>query len=204
MALRRRSADWSQSVHRAQRRFFRPRGECLERRLALAGLFTEDFSNDTFPSSPGFDSKLDGFQIENDLPPPEPEGTPTGRGGIYYLTPGTPGEPGWGLLADGYILFLVASDFSTPQVTFRYPAAGQSGGPGEDEAVSGAGLSVKGFGQVQFAGEFGTKVVNFNNRTGWQRVFADHHELLPGGGELGAILAIRVYSSEFVGVDIVS
>src|SRR5262245_19732865 len=118
MALRRRSAHWSPSTHRAAGRFFRPRGECLESRLALAGLYTEDFTSDALPSAPGFDSRADGFVIENDLPPPEPEGTPTGRGGIYYLTPGTPGEPGWGLLADGYTLVIVSSNLFVPQVTF--------------------------------------------------------------------------------------
>ena len=67
---------------------------------------------------------------------------------------------------------------------------GLPGGPATAEAVSGAGLSVQGFGQVQFAGEFGTKVVNFSSPHAWQRLVADRDEVLPSGGELGAILRL--------------
>jgi hypothetical protein len=188
----------------AARRHFRPRVEALEARLALAGLFNEDFSSDAAPANPGFDTAADGFAITNDLPPARPDGAQTGRGGIFYLLPGTPGDPGWGLFADGHILLMLASNFSVPQVTFRYPAAGLPGGPAADEAVSGVGLSVQGFGQVQVQGEFGTKVVNFTSGNTWQRIVADRGEVLPSGLELGAIQAVRVFSSEYVGVDIVS
>src|SRR4051794_40030716 len=76
------------------RRRARLRVEPLEDRLAPAGVFNEDFSDDANPAAPGFDTAADGVQVLNDLPR---YGTafngPTGRGGYYYVQPGRPGDP---------------------------------------------------------------------------------------------------------------
>ena len=66
MGLRRRSVRINKRLIR-----HRPlRLEPLELRLAPAGLFVEDFSNDVDPAQPGFDTAVDGFMVPNNLPPP--------------------------------------------------------------------------------------------------------------------------------------
>jgi hypothetical protein len=195
----------SSSVRRlraADRRHFCPRGESLEARLALAfGVFNDDFSNDLDASKAGFDTAADGFEIVNDLPRYGVTQGPTGRQGYYYLQEGQPGDPGWGLHAHGHVLAILSSAFSTPQVTFNVPTPGTPGGHDADEEVSGIGVSVQGFGRVEILGAEGIMAVQLPGNSTWLRIAAYRNDLLPSGKALGAILGLRIYSSEVVVVD---
>src|SRR5262245_16770038 len=86
MGLRRRSAGTSsgrdnQRKRRPARRHFRPRGELLEPRIALAvGVFNEDFSDDVNTAVPGFD-QFDTY--------PARDINPNNPGDINYDDPNT-------------------------------------------------------------------------------------------------------------------
>src|SRR5262245_15875809 len=198
----------------AGRNRFRPSLETLEDRLVPAvGVFTEDFSDDLNLTAPGFDSwdadpgtpQPDGLNILNDLPRygSAMEG-PTGRQGYYFVQAGRPGDPGWGLLADGNVLSITGSNLAVPQVTFTLPTPGSPGGYDTSEEVTGIGVSVRGFGRIDIVGVNGVLTTNFSTGPDWQRVAADRNDLLPGQRELGAIRSLSVYSLEGVSLDIVS
>src|SRR5688572_846730 len=161
--MRRQLPSWSRPTTKNReskppnRGRFQPRLEILEPRLTpTVGVFNEDFSDDPNPAAPSFDSPADGLLIVNDLPR---YGTalegPTGRAGYYYLQTGHLGDPGWGLHADGHVLAILSSAFSTPQVTFTVPTPGTPGAHDADEEVSGIGVSVQGFGTVEILGANG-------------------------------------------------
>jgi hypothetical protein len=182
-------------------RHFRPLLEKLESRVAPAvGVFNDDFSNYADPTKAGFDTAADGLEVVNDLPRYGVTQGPTGRGGYYYLQDGNPGDPGWGLHADGHILAITGSN-PVPQVTFTVPPVGAPGGLEAGEEVSGIGVSVQGFGRVDIHGSEGNLTVHVNGGFTWQRIAAFRDDVLPGGGQLGAILELRVYSFEFVAMD---
>ena len=179
---------------------FRPALEKLEDRLAPAiGVFNEDFSDDLNSAVAGFDSPAQDLLIVNDLP--GYLNGPTGRQGYYYVQQGTPGDPGWGLHADGHVL-TVLSDFLTPQVTFTVPAPGTPGGHDADEEVSGIGVSVQGSGNVHIHGAEGDLVVAIPpGDSTWHRIAAYPDTVLPSGQALGTILSLSIYPSGFVVVD---
>ncbi len=194
---RRRS---STAQRRPELRHFHPSVECLEVRLALAGLFTENFSGDLAADFPGFDSwdndagtaVPDAIHIQNDLPG---QGATQGffQGGRFDILEGQPGLAGWGLFADGHVL-RVLSFGGTAAVTFRVPPPGTAGGLAAGEGVTGAGVSVLGMGVVQIFGANGTLTTPFENGLVWQRVVADRDDLLPGGLELGEISHVTVFT----------
>ena len=172
--------------------------ETLERRLALAGVFFENFSSDADPATRGFDSwdadpgtvQTDAFHILNNLPAQMQGFIPDGSFGVV---PGTPGEAGWGLFADGHVL-RVTSFGGQASVTFTWPSPGSAGGPAAGEEVNGVGISVLGQAVVQIFAANGTLTSQFDSPSAWQRFAADRDDLLPNGIERAA----RFRSSGFL------
>lgn len=151
-------------------RTVRPRLRCelLEDRLTPAGIYIENFSDDSDPTQYGLDTfPPDGFLISNNLVPISAPGFPD----YYYISPHLQAYAQ--LIARNdpqvmenpdYELFLSVASFSQPVVfTFPTPGAGTGLFPGEQ--IAAAAVNVRGTGTVRVVGAAGSSSSRSTART---------------------------------------